>query len=100
MKLTVISWNIRHLRYEKVVGYKPLIKTGLGDGHIAFLYENKADKPDNPDMWEKLTTIMHGVHGKSEDVEIGIQTVNVGTNEHVVVLYTSKRVTGANSRHG
>jgi hypothetical protein len=36
MKLTVISWNIRHLRYEKVNTHSEKIRKGLTDAHVAF----------------------------------------------------------------
>lgn len=92
MKLTVISWNIRHLRYEKVKEHSKKIRTGLSGAHITFLYENKMSHSDNVDMYEKLVSIMGKAH--EDDVEISALNIPVGTNEYVVVVYTEKRKVG------
>ncbi len=41
MKLNLISWNIRHLRMDKVVEYLDHILQQVDSGHVMFFYENK-----------------------------------------------------------
>jgi hypothetical protein len=95
MKLTVISWNIRHLRYEKVHTHSRKVREGLTDAHVAFLYENKMSNNDNVEMYEKLVKILSKAH--QTDVEISALSIPVGTNEYVQVVYTEKREVGPNS---
>ena len=41
MRLNVVSWNIKHLRWEKVTNYLQDILDQPESGHIMFFYENK-----------------------------------------------------------
>lgn len=95
MKLTVISWNIRHLRYDKVKEHSKKIRVGLAGGHVAFLYENKMSHNDNIEMYEKLVSIVGKAHG--DDVQVRALNIPVGTNEYVVVVYTEMRKVGDGS---
>jgi hypothetical protein len=100
MRLSVISWNIRHLRKEKIETHQTQVVKDLADGHVVFLYENKMDHSDNGEMYDLLMDALGEAHGNSEDIAISALSVPVGTNEYVQVVYTSRRVTGPNSQHG
>jgi hypothetical protein len=100
MKLSVISWNIRHLRNEKIEIHQKQVVKDLADGHIVFLYENKMDHRDNALMYDLLMEALGEAHGNSDDIKIDVLSSPVGTNESVQVVYTSKRVTGPSSQHG
>ncbi len=100
MKLSVISWNIRHLRKEKIEIHRKQVVNDLADGHIVFLYENKMDHRDNALMYDLLMEALGEAHGNSDDIKIDVLSPPVGTNEFVQVVYTSKRVTGPSSQHG
>src|SRR5260370_9687736 len=95
MKLNVISWNIRHLRYEKVHTHSKKVREALTNAHVAFLYENKMSNNDNAEMYEKLLSILSKAH--KTDVETSAISIPVGTNEYVQVVNTEKREVGPNT---
>jgi endonuclease/exonuclease/phosphatase family metal-dependent hydrolase len=100
MKLTLISWNIRHLRKEKIETHKKQVVKYFADGHVVFLYENKMGHDDNFEMYELLIDALGEAHGKADGIEIDALSVPVGTNEYVQIVYTAKRRTGPNSSYG
>lgn len=96
MKIGIISWNIRHLRPEKVTEYLDYIVPRLIYGRIAILYENKIDNNKNDELCQLLAQTMVDKMPDSV-VQCKSLAVPVGTNENVVVVYVSKCKTGPNS---
>ncbi|HVT93511.1 MAG TPA: hypothetical protein VHD76_11755 [Bryobacteraceae bacterium] len=97
MKIGIVSWNIRHLRPQKVADYIDYITPRLIYGRIAILYENKIDNNQNDELCDLLAQTMVDKMPDSV-VECKSLAVPVGTNENVVVVYVSKCKTGPNSK--
>lgn len=101
MRLNIISWNIRHLRWEKVDKYISDILRQVDAGHIMFFYENKQS---NGMGREFVDAIGNGLGGStatgSTRLEWGGYSYSVGTNENVWVIYSKKCKTGPKSKHG
>jgi hypothetical protein len=99
VKLTLISWNIRHLKKQKVEKHEAQIIKDMANGHVIFLYENKMNHIDNADMYDLLASALGSAHGNKKGVEIANMSIGVGTNEFVQVVYTAKRLPGPHSRY-
>ena len=101
MKLNIISWNIRHLRMEKVTTYLAHLLTQLDTGHIMFFYENKSSNDMGREFVDAIGNPLKLSPGAgSMRLEWGGSRYPVGTNENVWVIYSSKCTTGAKSRLG
>jgi len=102
VKLSIISWNIRHLRLEKATdetNRKHFIN-GLADGHIVFLYENKLTRNENSELRSALKEILTSARENPQHVYVEGIRIEVGTNELVHVVYTAVRPTGKKSDFG
>lgn len=97
MKLGIVSWNIRHLRPEKVSEYLDDIIPHLVVGRLVLLYENKATNNKNNELCELLAQSMAD-RLNDADVRFTSQAVDVGTNENVVAVWTSRCKTGPRSK--
>lgn len=97
MKLGIVSWNIRHLRPQKVNDYLDRIIPHLVVGRLVLLYENKASNNKNNELCDLLA---HSMADELDDadVEFTAMAVEVGTNENVVAAWTSKCKTGPRSK--
>ena len=97
MKLGIISWNIRHLRPEKVSEYLDDIIPHLVVGRLVLLYENKATNNKNNELCDLLADSMADWLDDA-NVEFTAMPVDVGTNENVVAVWTSECKTGPRSK--
>jgi hypothetical protein len=99
MKLNIISWNIRHLRMEKVNLYLATILKQLDAGHVMFFYENKEDNVLGRAFVDAIgnpLTLSDGA-GSMRLTWAGI-AYQVGTNENVWIVYSNSCTTGPNSK--
>lgn len=101
MRLNIISWNIRHLRWEKVTDYLKDILSQTESGHIMFFYENKQSNEmgkEFVDVFEK------GLAGStatgSARLAWGGCRYPVGTNENVWTVFSKSCKTGPKSKFG
>ncbi|WP_145962951.1 hypothetical protein [Mangrovicoccus ximenensis] len=93
MRLNIISWNIRHLRFDKVEDFMDEILDQTAEGHILFFYENKQSNDmgrDFVDIFEHGLTPRAAANGDMRR-EWGGYRYQVGTGEFVWIVY-SKRV--------
>ncbi len=97
MKIGIISWNIRHLRPDKVTDYLEYIMSRLVQGRIAILYENKIDNNKNGELCILLRDRLSNKLGAAA-LECKSMYVNVGTNENVIVVWVSRYKTGPKSK--
>lgn len=96
MKLGIVSWNIRHLRPEKVADYVDYIFPRLVHGRMLLLYENKISNNENDELCKLLAKEL-SKEINSKDVEFEWVAVPVGTNENVIVCWMRYCKTGKNS---
>lgn len=96
MKLGIISWNIRHLRPEKVSDYVDYVFPRLVHGRMLLLYENKISNNENDKLCALLAEELHKAVD-SVDTKFRWLAVPVGTNENVIVCWTKYCKTGKRS---
>jgi hypothetical protein len=100
MKLNIISWNIRHLRADKVEKYLKLILHQLNAGHVMFFYEHKNIQGQL--LGREFVDAIGGNLLKSKaagSMRLGWTgyRYDVDTNEFVWIVYSSKCTTGPKS---
>jgi hypothetical protein len=101
MKLNIISWNIRHLRMDKVQIYLKLILRQLDAGHVMFFYENKIDNVLDREFIDAIGDPLKGSPGAgSMRLSWRGKRIPVGTNENVWIVYSDQCTTGPKSKHG
>ena len=96
MKLSIISWNIRHLRPDKVADYANYVFPRLVLGRMLFLYENKVSNNGNDELCILLADGLKKL-AREAKAEFDWLAVPVGTNENVIVCWTRRCKTGENS---
>lgn len=101
MRLNVISWNIRHLRWKKVQDYLTDILKQVETGHIMLFYENKSSNDMGKEFVE---AIENGLVGSAATGSARLKWRGykyfVGTYEYVWVIYSETCKTGPKSKHG
>jgi hypothetical protein len=101
MKLNVISWNIRHLRMDKVKEHLAQILAQVDAAHLMFFYENKDSNPLGGDFVSALGEPLSKSKGAgSMRLEWAGVKYPVGTNENVLIVYSKKCTTGPKSKQG
>jgi hypothetical protein len=96
MKLSIISWNIRHLRPDKVADYANYVFPRLVLGRMLFLYENKISNNQNDELCALLAARLDK-EAKEVKADFYWLAVPVGTNENVIVCWTRRVKTGDKS---
>jgi hypothetical protein len=97
MILNLISWNIEHLRMEKVEMYLDDIIEQVAVGHVLFLYENKLG---NTRMARPFVDMLGGGLSARDQKATTVSKrtkwnghlYDVGTNEGVWIVYSSEFV--------
>ncbi|MCX4244142.1 DUF4157 domain-containing protein [Paraliomyxa miuraensis] len=85
--LTVISWNVRHIRPDKVDDYGDYIASQINGADVVFFYENKQKNNKEGACIKKLIALMK----KTTKVEWGGIVTPVLTNENVLTIYRKTR---------
>lgn len=94
MYLNILSWNIRHLRREKLLVHGATFAAQIDNAHIMFFYENKLSNPlVDKEGKNSLLQLVAGRGAKQGDrtsrLEWWAEPIYVGTNENVWVVYAS-----------
>ena len=102
MRLNIVSWNIRHLRWKKVEDYLEGILKQVDAAHVMFFYENKQrNEIDGLEFIDKIHTGLMDSNGTgSSRVAWRASKCDVGTREYVWVVYSSSCRTGPKSKFG
>jgi hypothetical protein len=99
LKLNLISWNIRHLRMEKVNAYIAHIIEQIDAGHVMFFYENKASNSMSRDFIDTITKPLTSSAGAgSMRLTWGGHKYQVYTNEFVWIVWSKTCTTGPKSQ--
>lgn len=101
LKLNIISWNIRHLRMEKVNTYIAQILEQVDTGHVMFFYENKCSNDMGRAFVNAIgTPLTKSAGAGSMRLTWKAHAYAVGTNEFVWIVWSNQCTTGPRSRTG
>ena len=99
MKLNLISWNIRHLRMDKVKKYIDHILLQVDSGHVMFFYENKSKNDTGKEFVDAIgDPLTKSASAGSMRLEWGGLRYSVGTNENVWINYSKSCTIGDKSK--